>query len=89
VEANGFVIGVKPVSCTGSTGPFRNIERFPSSFDSIIAFPMDQELAFLSHIRTLRMFSTSHSSCPEAAMVTGSLEPGSGRPGKALRSGLW
>ena len=33
-------------------------------------------------------FSTSHSSCPEASMVTGSFEAGSGSPGKALGSGL-
>ena len=48
VERNGFVIGVKPVSSKGSTGSFKDIERFPSNLDFIIAFPIDYELAFVS-----------------------------------------
>jgi len=48
VEMNGFVIGVKAVSSKGSTGSFKNIERFPSGDQFVIAFPMDYELAFLS-----------------------------------------
>jgi len=48
VEANGFLIGVKPFSCKGTTASFKAIERFPSSFDFVIAFPMDYELEFLS-----------------------------------------
>jgi len=48
VERNSFVIAVKPVSSKGSTGTFKDIERFPSSFDFVIAFPMDEELVFLS-----------------------------------------
>ena len=43
---------------------------------------------FLRQIQSLRTFSTSHSSCPEASMVSGSLEAGSRSPGKALRFGL-
>jgi len=41
VEGNDFVIGVKPVSSKGSTGSFKDIGRFPSSFYFVIAFPMD------------------------------------------------
>jgi len=41
VEGNGFVIGVKPVSSKGSTGFFEDIKRLPSSFDLVIAFPME------------------------------------------------
>jgi len=48
VEGNGFVIGVKPLSSKGSTGSFKHIERFPSSFNFVIAFSMDKEFAFLS-----------------------------------------
>jgi len=40
-EGNGFVIDVKPVSFKGSTGSFKDIERFPSSFNFVIAFPID------------------------------------------------
>jgi len=48
VDCNGLVIGVKPVSSEGRTGFFKDIQRFPSSFDFLITFPIDSELAFLS-----------------------------------------
>ena len=48
VEWNGFVIGVKPVGSEGGTGPFKSVKGFSSSFDFVIAFPMDKELAFLA-----------------------------------------
>ena len=47
VEGNSFVIGCKPVGSEGSTGSFKGIEGFLTSFDLVIAFPVDQELAFL------------------------------------------
>ena len=88
VEGNSFVVGVKPVCSESGTGSFKGVKGFPSSFDFVIAFPVDKELAFLAIDSILENLSTSHSSCPEASMVTGSLEAGSGSPGKALRSGL-
>jgi len=48
VEGNSFVIGVKPVGSKGSTDSFKDIKRLPSSFNFVIVFPMDWELAFLS-----------------------------------------
>ena len=48
VEGNGFVIGVKPVGSEGGTGSFKGVKGFPSSFDFVIAFPMNKELAFLA-----------------------------------------
>jgi len=48
VEGNGFLIGIKPVSSKGSTGSFNDIKRLPSSFNFVIALPMDKKLAFLS-----------------------------------------
>jgi len=48
VEANGFVIGVKPVRSKSITGSFTDIERFPSSLDFVRFFPMNLELAFHS-----------------------------------------
>ena len=46
VEGNGLVIGFKPVGSEGGTGSFKDVEGFPSCFDFVIAFPVDQELAF-------------------------------------------
>ena len=48
VEGNSFVIGVKPVGSECGTGSFKDVKGFPSSFDFVIAFPMDKELAFLA-----------------------------------------
>ena len=48
VEGKGFVIGVKPVGSEGGTGSFKGVKGFPSSFDFVIAFPMNKELAFLA-----------------------------------------
>ena len=48
VEGNGFVRGFKPVGSEGGTGSFKDVKGFPSCFDFVIAFPVDQELAFLS-----------------------------------------
>jgi len=47
VEGNGFLIGVKPVSAKGGTDAFKGVERFTSSFNFVIAFPLDWELALL------------------------------------------
>ena len=41
VEGDGFIIGFKPVGSECGTGFFKSIERFPSSFDFVIAFPVD------------------------------------------------
>ena len=48
VEGNSFVVGVKPVGSEGGTGCLMGVEGFPSSFDFVIAFPMNKELAFLA-----------------------------------------
>ena len=48
VEGNGFVVGVKPVGSEGGTGSFKGVKGFPSSFDFVIAFPMNKELTFLA-----------------------------------------
>ena len=44
VEANGFVIGFKLVGSEGGTGFFKYVKGFPSCFDFVIGFPVDQEL---------------------------------------------
>ena len=41
VEGNGFVVGFKPAGSESGTASFKGIERFPSCFDFIIAFPVD------------------------------------------------
>ena len=48
MEGNSFVIGVKPVGSKGGAGSFESVKRFPSSFDFVLAFPRDKELAFLA-----------------------------------------
>ena len=48
VEGIGFVVGVKPVGSEGGTGSFKGVKGFPSSFDFVIAFPINKELAFLA-----------------------------------------
>ena len=48
VEGNGFVIGVKLVGSEGGTGSFKDLKGFPSGFDFVITFPVDEELAFLA-----------------------------------------
>ena len=89
MEGNSIVIGVKRVDYEGSTGSFKGFLGFLSSFDFVIAFPINKELAFLPIDSIFRKtFSTSHSSWPEALMVIGSLKAGSGSPWKALRSGV-
>ena len=47
VEGNGFVIGFKPVGSEGGTSSFKDVKGFPSCLDFVIAFTVDQELAFL------------------------------------------
>ena len=48
VDGNGFVIGFKPVGSEGGTGSFKDVKRFPSCFYFVIAFLVDQELAFFA-----------------------------------------
>ena len=48
MEGNGFVIAFKPVGSEGGTGSFKDVKGFPSCFDLVIAFPVDQELAFFA-----------------------------------------
>ena len=48
MEGNGFVICFKPVDSVGGTGSFKGIERFPSCFDFVISFPVNQKLVFLA-----------------------------------------
>ena len=46
MEGDGFVVGVKPIGSKGGAGSFMDLERFPSSFNFVIAFPVYQELVF-------------------------------------------
>ena len=48
MEGNGFIIGLEPVGSEGGTGSFKYIKGFPSCFDFVIGFPVDQELVFLA-----------------------------------------
>ena len=82
------MIGFKPVGSEGGTGSFKNVKGFPSCFNFVIAFLVDQELAFLSIYSILKNFFNCPLFLSEASMVTGTFEADSGSPRKALRSGL-
>ena len=47
LEGNGFVIGCKPVGSEGGTCSFKHVKRFPSGFDFVIAFPVDEKLVLI------------------------------------------
>ena len=48
VEGNGFIICYKLVDSEGGTGSFKGIKRFPSCFDFVRTFLVNEEVAFLA-----------------------------------------